>query len=69
MTRPPLKDENHPDWKERPCVRHNNYDLLVQGVDQAQLLTKTLIVKNTLPDEVENLVEDTTEELDNLLTK
>ncbi|KAK0177758.1 hypothetical protein PV328_001773 [Microctonus aethiopoides] len=69
VRRPLSKDEDHPDWKKRPCMRHNNYDLLVQGVDQAQLLTKTLIVKNTLPDEVENLVEDTTEELDNLLTK
>ncbi|XP_015121867.1 39S ribosomal protein L37, mitochondrial isoform X2 [Diachasma alloeum] len=62
---PPIpKDENHPDYKLRPCLKVMGHDLLVQGTQQAQVLTKSLLIKDSLPEKVESLLENTSEEVD-----
>ncbi|XP_013184709.2 large ribosomal subunit protein mL37 [Amyelois transitella] len=50
-------DENHPDYKDRPCytLKHNN--LLLEGLSQAQVLTKTIVAENRLPQRIEELAE------------
>lgn len=61
---PPKKDENHPDWHEVPCLKHEDTDLLLQGTDQAQIITKTLLINNALPEKIEALIKDTDDEVD-----
>ncbi|KAG8041702.1 hypothetical protein G9C98_007006 [Cotesia typhae] len=64
-----IKNENHPDWKEKPCFKLNTNDLLVMGTDQAQVLTKTLLVKEGLPDKIEGLIKDNSKEVDNIVKR
>lgn len=50
-------DENHPDYKERPCYTLKNTNVLLEGISQAQVLTKSLIVEGKLPSKIEELAE------------
>lgn len=50
-------DENHPDYKQRPCYTLKNTNVLLQGISQAQVLTKTVIAENRLPPKIEELAE------------
>ncbi|CAB3249153.1 unnamed protein product [Arctia plantaginis] len=50
-------DENHPDYKQRPCYTLKNTNVLLQGISQAQVLTKTIIADNRLPPKIEELAE------------
>lgn len=52
------EDETHPDWKDRPCFSLRDNDLLVEGLPQAQILTKTVVFENVLPDSVEQSTKD-----------
>lgn len=54
---PPL-DETHPLYKERKCHTLGDSDVLVTGVPQAQVLTKTLVVPN-LPEKLQQLIDST----------
>ncbi|KAM3956560.1 mitochondrial ribosomal protein L37 [Aphomia sociella] len=55
---PPLPlDENHPNYKERPCYTLKNTNVLLEGIAQAQVLTKTIIAENKLPQRIEELAE------------
>ncbi|XP_057341344.1 39S ribosomal protein L37, mitochondrial [Microplitis mediator] len=67
--RPIPMDETHPGWKERPCLKLNTNDLLVMGTDQAQVLTKTLLVKDGLPDKIEESIKDTSEEVNKIVER
>ncbi|NP_001136159.1 mitochondrial ribosomal protein L37 [Nasonia vitripennis] len=51
------KDQNHPDWHDRPCLVYEDHELLVQGLAQAQQITKTVVFENVLPANVEALTE------------
>lgn len=46
-------DENYPDWHDRPCLHYRDNHLLVEGLPQAQQITKTIVFENTLPEAVE----------------
>ncbi|KAJ0173629.1 hypothetical protein K1T71_010778 [Dendrolimus kikuchii] len=48
-------DKNHPDYKERPCYTLKHTNVLLEGLSQAQVLTKTIIAENRLPPKVEEL--------------
>lgn len=50
-------DENHPDYKERPCYTLKNTNVLLEGIAQAQALTKTVIAEGKLPSKIEELAE------------
>ncbi|XP_045502585.1 39S ribosomal protein L37, mitochondrial [Colias croceus] len=53
--RPLPLDQNHPDYKEKPCYTLKNTTVLLEGVAQAQVLTKTVIAQNKLPPRIEEL--------------
>ncbi|CAH0690182.1 unnamed protein product [Spodoptera exigua] len=55
--RPLPLDENHPDYKEQPCFTLRNTNVLLEGISQAQVLTKTIIAENKLPPKIEELAE------------
>ncbi|XP_050354296.1 39S ribosomal protein L37, mitochondrial [Nymphalis io] len=55
--RPLPLDENHPDYKERPCFTLKNTNVLLEGISQAQALTKTIIAEDILPQKIEELAE------------
>ncbi|XP_034943963.1 39S ribosomal protein L37, mitochondrial [Chelonus insularis] len=66
----PIKyNPTHPDWKEIPCLKYDSNDLLVLGLSQAQVVTKTLFIKNALPDKIEALAENPSENIQNLLER
>ncbi|XP_063627943.1 large ribosomal subunit protein mL37 [Cydia splendana] len=48
-------DVNHPDYKERPCYTLKSNSVLLEGVSQAQVLTKTIIAEDILPSKIEEL--------------
>ncbi|XP_077299713.1 mitochondrial ribosomal protein L37 [Arctopsyche grandis] len=58
--KPLPRDETHPDWKERCCHVIKSTDVLVEGLPQALLLTKTVHVSETLPKSIEALVQEET---------
>ncbi|CAK1583648.1 unnamed protein product [Parnassius mnemosyne] len=50
-------DENNPDYKSRPCLTLTNTNVLLEGISQAQVLTKTVIAEDKLPNKIEELAE------------
>ncbi|XP_049877666.1 39S ribosomal protein L37, mitochondrial [Pectinophora gossypiella] len=50
-------DENHPDFKNRPCYTLKHTNVLLEGLAQAQVLTKTIVADNKLPQNIEELAE------------
>lgn len=45
-------DETHQHWHNEKCYMHGDSNLLLEGLNQAQLLTKTIIIDN-LPKNIE----------------
>lgn len=50
-------DENHPQYKQKPCYTLKNTNVLLEGIAQAQVLTKTIIAENNLPPKIEELAQ------------
>lgn len=50
-------DKNHPDYKEQPCYTLKSTNVLLEGISQAQVLTKTIIAENKLPPKIEELAQ------------
>ena len=50
-------DETHPDYNSRQCHLYGDANVLVQGVQQAQVLTKTLVF-DEFPDKVTESIEN-----------
>ncbi|XP_026760659.1 39S ribosomal protein L37, mitochondrial [Galleria mellonella] len=50
-------DQNHPDYKERPCYTLKNTNVLLEGIAQAQVITKTILAEDKLPQKIEELAE------------
>lgn len=48
-------DESHPGWKEQKCYTFGDSNVLLEGLEQAQVLLKTLTV-DRLPSKVEQLL-------------
>lgn len=55
--RPLPLDETHPEYKEKPCLTLTNTNVLLEGISQAQVLTKTIIAEDKLPQRIEELAE------------
>ncbi|CAK1550550.1 unnamed protein product [Leptosia nina] len=53
--RPLPLDQNHPNYKEKPCYTLSNTSVLLEGICQAQVLTKTVIAEDKLPPRIEEL--------------
>lgn len=48
-------DKDHPDYKEKPCYTLKHTNVLLEGISQAQVLTKTIIAEDKLPQKIEEL--------------
>lgn len=46
-------DNTHPDWKDKACLNYKDHNVLQHGLSQAQLLLKTILIKNELPQQIE----------------
>lgn len=55
--RPIPLDQNHPDYKEQPCYTLKSTNVLLEGMAQAQVLTKTIVAENKLPPSIEELAQ------------
>lgn len=55
MPKDPKLDETHEFWNERKCHMYGNSNVLLEGVPQAQVLTKTLHIQE-LPETVQSTV-------------
>jgi large subunit ribosomal protein L37 len=51
-------DENHPSYHERSAFMYGENSVLVEGLPQAQNLTNTVILKQGLPDKIEEMAEE-----------
>lgn len=49
-TKPPALNENHPKWKARPCLTFKDDNVLLEGLNQAKLLTNTVEIQEGLPE-------------------
>ncbi|KAI5746187.1 hypothetical protein M8J77_000919 [Diaphorina citri] len=52
------KDANHPDFKPVPCFSFGDSNVLLEGLDQAKLLTNTVEVNDDLPEKILKLKEE-----------
>ncbi|XP_008471108.1 uncharacterized protein LOC103508338 [Diaphorina citri] len=52
------KDVNHPDFKPVPCFSFGDSNVLLEGLDQAKLLTNTVEVNDDLPEKILKLKEE-----------
>jgi large subunit ribosomal protein L37 len=59
VERPPKLDETHPFWQEKQCHLYKDSNVLLEGVKQAQVLTKTLVF-NEFPENLEICLEKMT---------
>lgn len=62
-------DQNHPDWKENPRLSYNDNNLLVLGLPQAQLITKTVVFENELPEDVKTSAKNVTHDVHELVQR
>lgn len=53
--KPQLMDETHSNWNERKCYTISDSNVLLEGLEQAQVLLKTLAV-DRLPTKIEQLL-------------
>lgn len=51
-------DENHPLYKEELCYIYRDGSVLLEGLQQALVLTNTMQISDELPFKVDNLVEN-----------
>lgn len=57
LEKPLPRDSSHPEYKERPCYMAHRDQSLLEGLSQAQIITKSIHLSETLPDKVERLAE------------
>lgn len=55
----PKKNEHHPDFKSIPCFSYGDNNVLVEGLNQAKVLTNTVEVEENLPQMILKLKEET----------
>jgi len=52
------KDENHPLYKEQPCYMYHDGSVLLEGLQQAMILTNTVqLESNKLPEQIQSLID------------
>lgn len=57
-------DETHPDWHNEPLFQYKDDNVLVEGLKQAKVLTKTVELQKGLPESFE--LKDIPKEIDSL---
>ncbi|XP_021942029.1 39S ribosomal protein L37, mitochondrial isoform X2 [Zootermopsis nevadensis] len=56
VPKPIPRDLTHPLYHERICHMYRDHNVLLKGLDQGKILTKTVEIKTGLPVEIENLL-------------
>lgn len=56
VPKPVPRDHTHPLYHERICHIYRDHNVLLKGLDQGKILTKTVEIETGLPVEIENLV-------------
>ncbi|CAB0030064.1 unnamed protein product [Trichogramma brassicae] len=69
VPKPLPRDSSHPDYKEVPCLQYGDNTLLLEGIVQAQHLTKTVLFNDALPDSVEKSTEDVSDHTNELVQR
>ncbi|KAJ9578110.1 hypothetical protein L9F63_025029, partial [Diploptera punctata] len=54
-SKPLANDETHPLYNERECLMYRDHNVLLEGLTQGKILTKTVEIKKGLPEEIEKL--------------
>ncbi|GLV39876.1 mitochondrial ribosomal protein L37 [Carabus blaptoides fortunei] len=54
IPKPVRKDETHPNWHENVCYFYRDNNVLLEGIDQAKIITKTIELQSGLPEIIEN---------------
>lgn len=49
-TKPSPLDETHPKWKARTCLTYKDDNVLLEGLNQAKILTNTVEIQDGLPE-------------------
>ncbi|KAI4498174.1 hypothetical protein M0802_006660 [Mischocyttarus mexicanus] len=62
-------DNTHPDWKDRACLTYKDHNVLQNGLPQAQLLLKTILIKNDLPQQIKENETDISEDIHRLVER
>ncbi|KAJ8972293.1 hypothetical protein NQ317_018627 [Molorchus minor] len=67
--KPILLDESHPNWHQQPLLSYGDNNVLLEGLPQAKILTKTIEVRNGLPTKVslKNLSKDVNNRVQNII--
>ncbi|XP_046740405.1 39S ribosomal protein L37, mitochondrial [Diprion similis] len=66
---PVPNDKTHPNWKEKPCLSYRDHNVLLEGVEQAKVLTKTVEIVEGLPESVNNLITEHDERVEQLVLR
>ncbi|CAH1162951.1 unnamed protein product [Phaedon cochleariae] len=53
MDKPVALDNTHPDWHDRTLLSFKDNNVLLEGLSQAQIITKSVEIKKGLPDSIE----------------
>lgn len=56
IPKPLPRDSTHPLYNERVCHMYRDHNVLLEGLSQSKILTKTVEIKEGLPEDIENLV-------------
>lgn len=53
MDKPVVFDETHPDWHKKPLLHFKDENVLLEGLNQAKTLTRTIELQDGLPKSIE----------------
>ncbi|XP_012251357.2 39S ribosomal protein L37, mitochondrial [Athalia rosae] len=69
VPKPHPVNNSHPDWQDTPCLSYRDDNVLLEGENQAMVLTKTVLIANELPETVNNLMIDHNEQVNKLVLR
>ncbi|XP_018335000.1 uncharacterized protein LOC108743894 [Agrilus planipennis] len=64
-----LLNKTHPNWHEKICYTYKDDNVLLEGLNQAKIITKTVEIKEGLPDNftLKNATEDVHKKVKNII--
>ncbi|XP_018563370.1 39S ribosomal protein L37, mitochondrial [Anoplophora glabripennis] len=67
--KPVVFDKTHPDWHDRPVLSYKDNNVLLEGLTQAKVLTKSVEVKEGLPENIvlEDIPKDIKKHVKNII--
>lgn len=53
IPKPVLFDRSHPDWHDQVCHVYRDNNVLVEGLDQAKIVTNSVEIQQGLPEQIQ----------------